>query len=148
MSGTVDTMSLSEAKQSTVSRQSRISSFGGTAGTTYVGIANVERDDYLDIVDETDQRLAPPDELFWQWYHTRDELSDELLETNAHNVALDRIDYFERFEDYLNTPVAQEALAQLTERVRRGEDIILVCYCSDGKQCHRHPVSERIRSRL
>jgi len=70
MTGTVDTMSLSEARKDSVSQQSRLGAFGSDAGTTYIGIANADRSDYLDAVDETEERLAPPDELFWQWYKT------------------------------------------------------------------------------
>lgn len=149
MTGTVDTMSLSDAKQDAASQQSRLASFGSDSGTTYLGIANIERDDYLDFVDETEDRLAPRDELFYQWLNTRKNLqSDGMLERNAHNEALDRIDYFERFESDLNDADAQAAITQITERVRNGEDIVLVCYCGDGKQCHRHPVAERIRARV
>ena len=149
MAGSVDTMSLSRAKTDSVSQQSRLTSFASDDGTTYIGIANVERDDYCDVVDETESRLAPPDDLFWQWYHTRERFMDDgLLECNAHNEACAEIEYFERFESYLNTDEAQEALTVLTERIRDGEDIVLVCYCGDGKQCHRHPVAERLMSRL
>lgn len=147
--GATYTMSLSEAKKDSVSQQSRLTSFGSDGGTTYIGIANIDRDDYLSVVDETEERLAPPDELFWQWYNTRERLMNEgKLERNAHNEALEVVDYFERFEDYLNTRSAQEALTSITERIRDGEDIVLVCYCGDGKQCHRHPVTERITARL
>lgn len=149
MAGTVDTMSLSEARKDSVSQQSRLASFGSENGTTYVGIANSEREDYLDAVDETEPRLAPPSALFHQWYSTRERLMDEgHLEVNAHNEALDVVNYFERFESHLNDGDAQEALTKLTERIRQGEDIVLVCYCGDGRQCHRHPVAERIKARL
>lgn len=147
--GHVDTMSLSDAKQESVSQQSRLGAFGSDEGTTYVGIANSERDDYLDAVDETEPRLAPPSDLFHQWYNTRGRfMSDGMLETNAHNEALDYVNYFDRFEDHLNSTEAQEALTKLTARVRDGEEIVLVCYCGGGKQCHRHPVAERIKARL
>jgi len=150
MTGTVDTMSLSEARKDSVSQQSRLGAFGSDAGTTYIGIANADRSDYLDAVDETEERLAPPDELFWQWYKTRERLMDEddMLERNAHNEALERVSYFERFEDYLNDADAQAAITQITARVMDGEDLVLVCYCGEGKQCHRHPVAERIKARL
>lgn len=149
MAGSVDTMSLSDARKESVSQQSRLGSFGSDSGTTYLGIANADRDDYLDAVDETDERLAPPGELFWQWYNTRQRLmGDGELERNAHNEALDLVNYFERFESYLNGPEPQAAIEQVAERVRDGEEIVLVCYCGDGKQCHRHPVAERIRARL
>jgi len=143
-------MSLEQARKDSVSEQSRLTSFGSDTGTTYIGIANADRDDYLDAVDECEERLSPPDELFWQWYKTRQRLmnEDDMLERNAHNEALERVSYFERFESYLNDSDAQAAITQITARVEDGEDIVLVCYCGDGKQCHRHPVSERIKARL
>jgi hypothetical protein len=149
MTGTVDTMSVEQARKDSVSQQSRLGAFGSDEGTTYIGIANADREDYLDAVDETEERLAPPDELFWQWYNTRQRMMDNgQLERNAHNEALETVNYFERFEDYLNEPEPQAALTQITERVRDGEEIVLVCYCGEGKQCHRHPVAERITARL
>lgn len=149
MTGTVDTMSLSDAKKDAVSQQSRLSAFGSDEGTTYVGIANSEREDYLDAVDEVEPRIAPPSDLFHQWYNTRERMMSEgMLERNAHNEALEVVNYFDRFEAHLNSDDAQTALTQITERVRDGEDIVLVCYCGDGKQCHRHPVAERIKARL
>jgi len=149
MTGTIDTMSLSDAKADSASDQSRLASFGSDSGTTYIGIANTEHDDYLDSVDETEDRLAPPGDLFWQWYNTRRNLMDEgMIEANAHNEALDRIDYFERFESYLNESEPQTAITQIVERVRDGEDIVLVCYCGGAKQCHRHTVAKRIRARI
>lgn len=151
MTGTLDTMSLSDARRDSTSDQSRLASFGNEDGgeTTYVGIANSNDNGYNSVVDETETRLAPPDDLFFQWYNTRDSLmSGGMMETNAHNKALEQIDYFERFEHHLNTTQAQEALTQLTERVKAGEDIVLVCYCGGAKQCHRHPVAERIQARL
>lgn len=142
-------MSLEQARKNSVSQQSRLGSFGSDEGTTYVGIANADREDYLDAVDETEERLAPPDELFWQWYNTRQRMMDEgQLERNAHNEALEAVNYFERFEEYLNGADAQAALAQITKRIQDGEEIVLVCYCGEGKQCHRHPVAERISARL
>lgn len=148
MTGTVDTMSVDEAQQDAVSQQSRLSSFGSD-DTTYIGIANSEREDYLDAVDETEPRLAPPSALFHQWYNTRERLMDEgMLERNAHNEALDRVNYFDRFGSYLNESDPQAAIAQIVERVRNGEEVVLVCYCGDGRQCHRHPVAERIRAQV
>jgi len=142
-------MSVEQARKDSVSQQSRLTAFGNDEGTTYLGIANADREDYLDAVDETDERLAPPDELFWQWYNTRQRMMDEgMLEVNAHNEALEVTNYFERFEEYLNRPDPQSAITQVTERVRSGEDIVLVCYCGEGRQCHRHPVAERITARL
>jgi hypothetical protein len=150
MTGTVDTMSLSDAKQESASQQSRLGSFGSGSGTTYIGIANSERETYLDAVDEVEPRLAPPSPLFHQWYNTRERLMDEegLSETMAHNEALKQIDYFDRFEDHLNTTQAQEALTMIAERVKDGADIVLVCYCGGAKQCHRHPVAKRINARV
>ena len=144
-------MSLSDARQESTSDQSRLTSFGDadSGETAYIGIANSEDGTYADVIDETEQRLAPPDDLFYQWYNTRKSMmQDGMLETNAHNKALEEIDYFERFAKYLNTTRAQEAITAITERVRAGEDIVLVCYCGGAKQCHRHPVAERIQARL
>lgn len=151
MTGSIDTMSLDEARSQSVSDQSRLTSFGDddNGSTTYVGIVRSENERYLDAVTEVEQRLAPPSELFHQWWETKKRLCDEeMLETNAHNEALDRVNYFVRFEKHLNNSEQQLALQQITERVRGGEDIVLVCFCSNGEQCHRHAVEARIDSRI
>jgi len=150
MTGSIDTMSLSDAKTDSASDQSRLASFGSdTNETTYIGVVRSEQSALRATVDELEQRLAPPEELFFHWLRTKKQLvNDGMLKTNAHNEALDRVNYFGRFEDHLNTMDAQAALTSIISRVESGEDIVLVCYCDDGKQCHRHPVAERIRARL
>lgn len=150
MTGSIDTMSLSAARTDSASDQSRLASFGSDGPeTTYIGVVRSTKEPLLDVVDEVEPRLAPPEELFFQWLNTKRRLSDDgMLDTNAHNEALDRVNYFERFEDHLNTIGPQAALTSIISRVESGEDIVLVCYCDNGKQCHRHPVAERIRARL
>jgi hypothetical protein len=150
MTGSIDTAALSDAQEEAVSNQSRLQSFGqDTPNTTYIGIARSLCDDPPDFLDETEQALCPPDSLFYQWYQTREQLKDNgELPVTAHNEALDCVNYFERFDGYLNNTSPQEALTRLTARARSGEDIVLVCFCNDGRQCHRHPVAERIKARL
>lgn len=150
MTGSIDTMSLSDARADSVSDQSRLASFGsGGSETTYIGVVRSENDSLTCVVDECEPRVAPHEELFFQWLNTKkDCMGDGMLETNAHNEALDRVNYFERFEDHLNGAEAQTAITSLVARIESGEDIVLVCYCDEGQQCHRHPVAERIQARL
>jgi len=149
MTGSIDTMSLSEARSDSVSDQCRLTSFSNGGETTYIGIVRSDNEDFLSVVDETEKQLAPPNELFHQWWNTKKQLKqDGEQETTAHNEALAQVSYFDRFAQYLNTDDAQEAITRLTERVLSGEDIVLVCYCTGEQQCHRYPVADRIEARL
>lgn len=149
MSGTVEHMSLREARRDANSEQSRLQSFAGSGDTTYVGV--FRRGEGDDVVDERVEALAPPEELFYQWLSLRDQYRDDraLTTVQAHEKALRDVSYRPRYQDHLKTDTdAQRALDRLTERVRDGENIILVCYCTEDRWCHREPVTERIQSRL
>lgn len=151
MTGTVEHMSLAEARKNNSSSQTRLSSFGsnGDRDTTYIGIVNSDDGDVAQTVDEMKPALAPPDDLFYQWLETKKKLENDRAVTNtmAHNQALDRVDYRERFGKYLDSNgEALAALEELTERVLNGEHIVLVCYCGEGKWCHRESVTETLNS--
>jgi uncharacterized protein YeaO (DUF488 family) len=129
-SGTVQRLSLADAKQESFGSQSTLTSFAGSStGTTYIGIVNRPTDDFERVCDELDQRLAPPDGLFYQWLHERDEL--------GHDAAFESIEYADRFERYCRTDSdASDALDDLARRIDHGESIALVCFCSDDNHCH------------
>lgn len=137
-------MSLNEVRKSTSSDQSRLASFG-TSETTYIAIVRSPSDDLADEVDEVEPRLAPPEQLFYQWLNTRNNLKDEgMPPVQAHNEAIDRVDYVNRFEDHLDTDESQAALRSIADRVADDEHVVLVCYCGEGKWCHRSVVFERL----
>lgn len=154
MTDRIETMSLREARRDSASQQSRLASFGDDSGddgeTTYVGVVRSDSDEYMSVVDETEERLAPPSDLFHQWLTTKRTMQDEgMLETTAHNQALDAVGYMPRYEEYLREdPDAQLALQSLVARLNRGEDIVLVCYCHGEQNCHTSKIVDLIDERL
>lgn len=149
MTGTVEHMSLSEARRDISSSQSRLSAFGADGETTYIGIVNSDDGDISDVADEMRPSLSPPDDLFYQWLQTKKRYENDgaVNSVQAHNQALDAVDYRPRFRDHLETDAAaRDALEELATRVESGEHIVFVCYCNDNKWCHREPVTETIKS--
>lgn len=53
--------------------------------------------------------------------------------------------YKEIFEKELGTPEKLNALIKLTQLIKAGKVIALVCYCRDSKYCHRTLVSEALQ---
>lgn len=149
MTGTVEHMSLGEARKSQHTDQSRLSAFGsdGDRETTYIGIVRSDSDDFQSAVDEMRPELAPPSDLFHQWLNTKRTFEDDMADVRAHNEALEHVSYRSRFGEHLETNAdARQTLEALTERVLAGEHIVLVCYCGEGKWCHREPVAETLKS--
>jgi GrpB-like predicted nucleotidyltransferase (UPF0157 family) len=149
MTGTVEHMNIAEAKSSRYSQQSRLSAFNdeGDRDTTYVGVVSEGDEEFERTVDEMRPELGPPSVLFHQWLNTRDSKQDEMSSVEAHNRALDEVNFRERFGKYLDSNrEARDALEELTDRVEAGEHIVLVGYCDEGKWCHREPVAETIKS--
>lgn len=149
MNGTVEHMSLRDARKSSSSDQSRLSSFGGNDSRkpTYVGVVNSMDHGFGDVVDENIEALAPPDELFYQWLETRRQHeADGMHPVEAHNKALKYISYRDRYLKYLNNDGdAQQALHNIIARVERGENIVFVCYCDGAKTCHREWLTQTFK---
>lgn len=148
MSGSVDEMCLRSVQQEHASSQSCLQSFGSDS-TTYVGIVRSDNDELVDAVDEVDRRLAPPDELFYQWYNLKQDMeSDGMTSKQAHREAVETIDYESRFDQYLLGDEPQEAIDEYAERIEAGERIVFVCFCPDDRFCHRHAVLDAVRRTL
>lgn len=101
-------------------------------------------------VEENLPALAPPAGLLDEVKRRHEQLERTgLSDAEAHNRALKRSDYEERYLAHLETPAARSALDDLTERIEGGEDIVLVCYeNTDEKRCHRTLLRERLEDRL
>lgn len=54
----------------------------------------------------------------------------------------------EVFREHLNTALAQLGLATLTELVRSGQQVCLLCLEAKPEHCHRSLVAEAVESRL
>ncbi len=51
------------------------------------------------------------------------------------------------FEKHLKTPEAKEELDELTQIVKSGRRVCLLCYERDVNHCHRHRVAELVQER-
>lgn len=144
--GSFDDMNVGEAGNDRVGSQQRLDQFG--KDVSYVGVVRYPNDIMDGVVDEYEQRLAPPEELFHQWYGCKQRYEDDgLSDVRAHNAAFEEVAYAPRFDDYLaRDEDAQEALDELAGRVVDGEHIVLVCYCATDKLCHREQVSDALES--
>lgn len=145
MPGRVDDCDLGSAKVRQESGQTSLADYGGEE--TFVGIVHSPSDDFLDTVDYNDERLAPPHDLFEDWKSERSRLySNGISDPEAHNTAFDSVTYRKRFREHLDEHT--HALDEYAERVARGETIVFVCFCTNGKYCHRRMVKDTVYQRL
>lgn len=148
VAGSIDHMSLRAARRDRASSQSRLSSFTNDGSdTTYISVVASDTNDIDEVVDETDERLSPPDDLFYQWLHEKEQLESEGTQPSiAHNRAMESVNYEQRFRQHLqHDDEAQLAIKSIIARMKRGEEIVLVCYCTGDKRCHRTMVADVVR---
>jgi len=91
-------------------------------------------------VDENRQALAPPEGLLDEFKERASSLEAEgQSDQAAHNEAWDAVDFDARYRQHLaESPEARDAMADLTDRLAAGDDVVLVCYeNTDQKRCHR-----------
>lgn len=101
-------------------------------------------------VDENVPALGPPTDLLDAAKQRTEELKMQgLCEEGAHNAAWDEIDFEGRYLDYLDaSSSAQQELDRLSDAVRDGETIVLVCFEGDSKRCHRRLLRDRLSERI
>ncbi|MFB6086852.1 MAG: DUF488 family protein [Halodesulfurarchaeum sp.] len=91
-------------------------------------------------VDENRSALGPPPALLDAVKQRHEELQEQgVPDAEAHNRALEAVDYRERYLEHLqNSPAAQEEIADIEEVLDSGTDVVLVCYeNTEEKRCHR-----------
>jgi uncharacterized protein YeaO (DUF488 family) len=101
-------------------------------------------------VDENRPALGPPTDLLEATKQRQEDLKTQgLCDEGAHNAAWDEVGFEERYREHVReSPDAQAALADLAERVRDGETVVLVCFEAEDKRCHRHVLVELLEGRL
>ena len=52
------------------------------------------------------------------------------------------------YDAHAKTPEAQDALAELTGLIKKGQRIALLCYCRDPKTCHRSRIVANVKKRM
>ncbi|MEF8807971.1 DUF488 family protein, N3 subclade [Natronomonas sp.] len=108
-------------------------------GATAVGVVRRPSGWFHGSVDENHPELGPPEDLLDETKRRQEDLAMAgMCETGAHNAAWEETNFAERYREYINTDAnAAAALDALRERLRDGEDLVLVCFEADDKRCHR-----------
>lgn len=84
--------------------------------------------------DRWEKRLAPGLELFDAFWGRRRE-GRKVVASGLPSIGFAA--FKKRFLTELKSPDAKAALAEIRERVARGETTTLLCFCEDASQCHR-----------
>lgn len=116
---------------------------------TLVGVVRRPTGWFRAAVDENHPELGPPDRLLDEFKARVEELKiDGMCDEGAHNAAWEDLDVADRYRSYLASDEdAATAMDGIRRRVESGEDLVLVCFESDSKACHRHVLLEEFESR-
>lgn len=120
-------------------------------GTTFVGVVRRPTGWFRSTVDENHPDLGPPRELLDAIKQQHEEFKLQgMCDEGAHNAAWDEVEFDQRYRSYLSeSPQAQEVIAELTDRLRNEEQLVLVCYeNTDQKRCHRTILHEHLTAQL
>nr|WP_303647816.1 DUF488 family protein [Haloarchaeobius amylolyticus] len=114
---------------------------------TLVGVVRRPTRWFGGAVDENLPALGPPADLL-------DEVKDEqealqmrgICDEEAHNAAWDAVDFAGRYREHLReSAAARDAVEGLRDRLRDGEDLVLVCFeNTEKKRCHRTILREEL----
>lgn len=118
-------------------------------GATLVGVVRRPMGWFSAVVDENHRALGPPEDLLTEVKGRSEELVDAGRgEGAALEAAWEETDFEARYRAHLADGEGAGAFADLLDRARAGEDLVLVCYEADDKPCHRHVLLDRLRGRL
>jgi uncharacterized protein YeaO (DUF488 family) len=108
--------------------------------TTLVGVVRRPTGWFNAAVDENAPAVAPPATLL-NAFEDREETFTMrgICAEEAHNAAWEAVDFTSRYRRHLHTAQsAQQAVAELCDRLRAGESLTLVCFeNTDAKRCRR-----------
>lgn len=116
-----------------------------------VGVARRPTSRFDAAVEENYPALGPPSALLDEFERRVEDLKMRgLCEEGAHNSAWAELDFGERYRDHLDADEgAEAALAEVTNHLRGGEDVVLICDGSaDGKRSHRTALREELVVRI
>jgi len=120
-------------------------------GATLVGVVRRPSGWFRAAVDENRPALGPPPALLDECVRRREALTMRgMCEEGAHNAAWEELDFASRYRTHIDeSEAADNAVADLVDRLRSGERLVLVCYENTGKKrCHRTLLRERIEAAL
>jgi len=118
---------------------------------TLVGVVRRPTGWFRTTVDENYPVLGPPEELLDEFKQRHEDFKMQgLCDEGAHNAAWDEVGFADRYRSYLTDDAgATEAIAELTDRLRNGEELVFVCFeNTDQKRCHRTLLKEHLKKRV
>ncbi|WP_442904996.1 DUF488 domain-containing protein [Haladaptatus sp. CMSO5] len=118
---------------------------------TLVGVVRRPTGWFRTAIDENCSALGPPDDLLDEFKQRHEDFKMQgLCDEGAHNAAWDEVGFDERYRTHLTEAAeAQSAVAELTDRLRNEEHLVLVCFeNTDQKRCHRTLLKDYIADQL
>jgi uncharacterized protein YeaO (DUF488 family) len=119
-------------------------------GATRVGVVRRPMAWFRGEIDENVPELSPPEEFLEEFKQRHEDLKMRgMCDEGAHNAAWEELRFEEQYREYLaDSTAAESALSGLAERIESGEDLVLVCFEADNKQCHRHALLNEVEGRV
>jgi len=118
---------------------------------TVVGVVRRPTGWFRTTVDENYPALGPPKDLLDEFKQRHEDFKMQgMCDEGAHNAAWDEVKFEERYRSHLTDAAeAQEAVAELTDRLQDGEQFVFVCFeNTDQKRCHRTLLKEHLAAQL
>lgn len=124
---------------------------GLSGEATLVGVVRRPSNELLSVVDENHPSLAPPATVRDEFEHRYEEFKMRgMCAEGAHNAAWEAEDIDDRYCSYVDGDSdARAAVTRLAERLRTGEELVLVCSAETAKtRSHRTLLREVLSERL
>ena len=118
---------------------------------TLVGVVRRPTGWFRTTINENYPALGPPPDLLDEFKQRHEDFKMQgMCDEGAHNAAWDEAGFEDRYRTHLTEAAdAQEAVAELTNRLRDGENLVFVCFeNTDQKRCHRTLLKEHITEQL
>ncbi|WP_323677304.1 DUF488 domain-containing protein [Halorubellus sp. PRR65] len=118
---------------------------------TLVGVVRRPTGWFRTTVDENYPALGPPENLLDEFKQRHEDFKMQgMCDEGAHNAAWNEVKFEERYRSYLTDGAeAHEAVAELTDRLQDGEQLVFVCFeNTDQKRCHRTLLKEHLATQL
>lgn len=118
---------------------------------TLVGVVRRPTGWFQATVDENHPALGPPEELLEAFKQRHEELREQgLVDKDAHDAAWEEVGFADRYRAHLSEDSeAQRAVAELANRLRDGQQLVLVCFeNTDQKRCHRTLLEAHLAEQL
>jgi hypothetical protein len=99
-------------------------------GVTLAGVVRRPTGWFRSVIDENYPILGPPPDLLDEFKQRHEDFKMQgMCDKGAHNTAWDEVGFEDRYRTHLiEAADAQDAVAELTDRLRVEEQVVLVCF--------------------